>query len=116
MPRRRLSQGRRQSYCTARRHCQQRLAHLQRRRRTEDGMKISILLPTRDRLEYLRDAVTSVLREGAEDWEVIISDNQSFADVAGFVDSIGDERVRYFRSERLLPVSDNWNNALRQST
>jgi len=79
-------------------------------------MKISILIPTRDRLQYLRYAIASVLREEETDWEVIVSDNDSREDVAGYVAELGDERIRYFRTDRPLPVTDNWNNALNHST
>ena len=38
-------------------------------------MKFSVLLPTRNRLEYLRFAVESVLRQDDPGWELVISDN-----------------------------------------
>ncbi|MGD0455559.1 MAG: glycosyltransferase family A protein, partial [Solirubrobacteraceae bacterium] len=79
-------------------------------------MKISVLLPTRDRLELLRHAVASVLRIDDPDWEVVISDNCSSGDVAGYVASLGDERIRHLRTPELLSVTENWNNALEHST
>jgi glycosyltransferase involved in cell wall biosynthesis len=79
-------------------------------------MKISVLLPTRDRLELLRHAVASVRRLDDPDWEVVISDNCSSGDVAGFVASLDDERIRYLRTPELLSVTENWNNALDNST
>jgi glycosyltransferase involved in cell wall biosynthesis len=77
-------------------------------------MKFSILLPTRNRLEYLKLAVESVLRQDCEDWEITISDNQSRQDVAGYVTSLADERIACSRTKRIvpLPVTDNWNRAL----
>jgi len=78
-------------------------------------MLFSVLLPTHDRLEYLRFAVESVQRQDEEDWELIVSDNASTDDIAGFVQGLGDERVRYVRTERFVPVTENWNNALRHS-
>jgi glycosyltransferase involved in cell wall biosynthesis len=79
-------------------------------------MKISILLPTRNRLELLRHAVASVRRQEDENWEVVISDNDSEEDIAGYVESLQDERVRYLRTPRALPVTENWNNALAAAT
>jgi hypothetical protein len=79
-------------------------------------MKISILLPTRDRLELLRHAVASVRRSDNLDWEIVISDNCSSGDVAGYVASLEDERVRHLRTPELLSVTENWNNALDNST
>lgn len=79
-------------------------------------MKFSILLPTRNRLDLLRYAVESVRLQDYQDWEIIISDNASTEDVAAFAASCEDERIRYFRTERLLPVTENWNAALERSS
>ncbi len=75
-------------------------------------MKFSVLLPTRNRLEYLRSAVGSVLRQDYPHWELIISDNCSEQDVRGYVESVGDPRIKYFRTDRPVGVTENWNNAL----
>ncbi|MGO9956929.1 MAG: methyltransferase domain-containing protein [Solirubrobacteraceae bacterium] len=79
-------------------------------------MLISVLLPTRDRLEYLRYAVESVVRQDDGEWEIVVSDNDSAEDIAGYVEGLGDSRIRYVRTDQLVPVTENWNNALRNST
>lgn len=79
-------------------------------------MKFSILLPTRNRVRYLAFAMQTVLRQDYDDWEIIVSDNDSEEDVAGLCRSLGDARVKYVRTREFLPVTDNWNNALSQST
>ena len=79
-------------------------------------MKISVLLPTRDRLELLRHAVTSITRLEDPDYEIVISDNCSSGDVEGYVASLGTARVRYVRTPEVLSVTENWNNALAHST
>src|SRR4051812_46145016 len=79
-------------------------------------MRFSALLPTRNRLHYLRFAVESVLRQDDPDWELVVSDNDSEDDIAGYVASLGDDRVRYVRTDSFVPVTENWNNALRHST
>ena len=78
-------------------------------------MKFSVLLPTRNRLEYLRYAIESVRRQDYVNWEVVVSDNDSQDDIAGYVRSLGDDRIRYVRTDRLIPVTENWNNALHHS-
>lgn len=78
-------------------------------------MKFSVLLPTRNRLELLRFAVESVLRQDYQDWEIVISDNHSDQDIAGYVRSLADDRIRYHRTEAFVPVTENWNNALERS-
>ena len=79
-------------------------------------MKVSVLLPTRNRLELLRYAIESVRRQAYQDWEIVVSDNDSGEDVAGYVAGLGDPRIRYVRTPRFVPVTDNWNNALVHSS
>jgi glycosyltransferase involved in cell wall biosynthesis len=79
-------------------------------------MTISILLPTRNRLDYLKLAIETVRRQSSSDWEIVISDNDSEQDIAGYVASLGDERIRYSRTAGFLPVTENWNTALAMST
>jgi glycosyltransferase involved in cell wall biosynthesis len=76
---------------------------------------VSILLPTRNRLEFLRYAIETVLRQDDPDWEIVVSDNDSEDDIAGHVATLRDERVRYVRTPQFVPVTDNWNNALEHS-
>jgi glycosyltransferase involved in cell wall biosynthesis len=75
-------------------------------------VKFSVLLPTRNRLEYLKYAIESVRRQDYGDWEIIVSDNFSEDDIAGFVSSLGEDRARYFRTSEFVSVTTNWNNAL----
>lgn len=75
-------------------------------------MKFSVLLPTRNRLELLVRAIETVRRQHYENWEIIVSDNCSEEDVAGYVASLDDSRIKYFCTESFVPVTDNWNNAL----
>lgn len=79
-------------------------------------MKFSVLLPTRNRLELLKAALYSILNQDFEDWEVIVSDNFSDEDVSGYVLSLNDPRIKCFRTESFVPVTDNWNHALKRSS
>jgi len=79
-------------------------------------MKFSVLLPTRNRLEYLRYAVETVRRQDYADWEIVISDNDSVDDIAGFVTEMDDPRIIYRRTASFVPVTENWNNALDASS
>jgi hypothetical protein len=79
-------------------------------------MKFSVLLPTYNRLDILKYAVQSVLMQDYDDWELIVSDNQSEDDVKGYIESLADDRIYYSRTERLLNVTANWNRALDRAT
>ena len=76
---------------------------------------VSVLLPTRNRLEYLRYAIETVRRQDDGDWEIVVSDNDSEEDIAGHVAGLGDARIRYVRTASFVPVTDNWNTALKHS-
>jgi len=78
-------------------------------------MKFSVLLPTRNRLDLLSYAIETVRRQDYSDWEVIVSDNFSEEDIAGYVSSLNDPRIKYFRTEKFIPVTENWNNSLANS-
>lgn len=78
-------------------------------------MKFSVLIPTRNRLEFLKYAVQSVLEQDYDDWELIISDNDSEDDVFGFIKSLDEPRIKYSKTEKFLSVTDNWNRALDRS-
>lgn len=79
---------------------------------------LSVLLPTRNRLEFLRQAVETVRRQDDPDWELVISDNDSEEDIGGWYeqDLAADERIRYVRTPSFVPVTENWTNALEQAT
>jgi len=53
-----------------------------------------------------------VRRQDYQDWEIVISDNCSEDDIAGFVLSLDDTRVKYVRTESFVPVTDNWKQRL----
>jgi glycosyltransferase involved in cell wall biosynthesis len=76
----------------------------------------SVLLPTRNRLEYLRYAIETVRRQDYSDWEIIVSDNFSEDNIGEYIASLAEPRIVYRRTDKSLPVTDNWNNALDQSS
>ena len=78
-------------------------------------MKFSVLLPTRNRLDLLSRAIETVRRQDYDDWEIIVSDNYSEENIADYILSLGDERIKYFRTDSFIPVTDNWNNAIEKS-
>jgi glycosyltransferase involved in cell wall biosynthesis len=53
-----------------------------------------------------------VLRQDSDEWQIVISDNCSDQDVAAYAASLKDARVIYSRTERVVPVTANWNRAL----
>jgi len=69
----------------------------------------SVVIPTRGRPAYLRDAVGSALLQSMTDLEVVVSDNHNDALTRSVVEPFeSDGRLRYFRTDRLLSMPDHW--------
>ena len=77
--------------------------------------RFSIVIPTHDRLHLLRDAIETVQRQAFKNWEVVVFDNSSSQPVKAHVDGLADERIRFFRSDAFLPVTDSWNRAINEA-
>jgi len=78
-------------------------------------MKFSVMLPTRNRLDLLSNTIETVRRQNYSDWEIIVFDNFSEEDIVGYVQSLNDPRIKCYRTDKFVPVTDNWNNALAKS-
>ncbi|MEZ7892924.1 MAG: glycosyltransferase family 2 protein [Candidatus Wallbacteria bacterium] len=62
-------------------------------------MKLSICIPTYNRAEYLRKAVSSVLAYNGDEIELIVQDNCSIDNTSAVVKSIHDTRLKYYRND-----------------
>jgi glycosyltransferase involved in cell wall biosynthesis len=58
---------------------------------------VSIVLPTYDRLAYLKEAVQSVLAQTVADWELIVVDDGSTDDTAAWLESLVEPRITVVR-------------------
>src|SRR5260370_42182074 len=72
----------------------------------------SIVIPTRDRLSLLKDAIETVRCQEVADWELVIFDNASTDPIREHVIGLNDTRIRYERSDEFLPVTSSWNRAI----
>ena len=80
-------------------------------------MKFSVLLPTRNGGKYLKSCIESVLSQNYEDMELIVFDNANTDNTAEVVNSYSsDKRLKYLRTDNVVSVTDNWNNALKKSS
>ena len=78
---------------------------------------VSVLIPTYNRAEFLREAVRSALLQTCQDLEVLVSDNASSDETEGVVaEFLGDPRFRYIRQPRNLGMVRNWRAALEASS
>lgn len=59
--------------------------------------KVSVIIPTHNRAELLRSAITSVLNQTYQDFEVIVVDDASTDETRGALASFNDPRIKYIR-------------------
>ena len=58
---------------------------------------VSVVITTFNRADFIRDSIESVLTQTVQDFEVLVLDDGSTDDTQSVVESISDERVRYFK-------------------
>ena len=78
-------------------------------RRRVTGAKVTIAIPTLNRVGYLRLALESALGQTYENIEVIVSNNASTDDTAQYLGLCTDARLRVLQQPELLPMTENWN-------
>ena len=75
-------------------------------------MRLSIIIPTRERADYLAAAIRSCLESGVQDLEVMVLDNASQDNTRDVVQQFSDPRVRYEVSGQRLSMRDNFERGL----
>jgi glycosyltransferase involved in cell wall biosynthesis len=68
---------------------------------------VSVIIPTFNRLQYLRASIDSVLKQSFRDFEVIVQDNASVEDPAPLIAGLGDARVRLYRNATNIGQTNN---------
>jgi glycosyltransferase involved in cell wall biosynthesis len=76
----------------------------------------SVCIPTRDRPDYLKSAIESVLSQSFSDLELVISDNSTDERTGAVVESFHDDRIRYYRTDGNVELVDNWISVLSKTT
>jgi len=71
--------------------------------------------PTRERAGTLPFALTTCLEQAFDDYEILVSDNNSTDDTRRVVDELGGGRARYIRTGGDLSMRDSWEFALMQA-
>lgn len=78
--------------------------------------KYSILIPTRNREEYLPFAIESVLSQNRDDVELIVSDNFSKDSTSNYLAGLSDCRLMVVRPPSEMPMSRHYEYILSQAT
>jgi glycosyltransferase involved in cell wall biosynthesis len=77
---------------------------------------VSVIIPTRDRSDFLPIAIESVRSQTFQDLEIIVIDDASGDDTAEVVASIQDPRIRYVRHDARKHVSETRNTGIRKAS
>ncbi len=72
---------------------------------------VSLLVPTRNRLPYLKHTLQSALNQNDADLEIIVADNATDDGTREYLASLGN-RIKVVRSETALSMTDNWHRGL----
>tara|TARA_B100002019_G_C21267073_1_gene599994 strand:+ start:667 stop:1596 length:930 start_codon:yes stop_codon:yes gene_type:complete len=85
------------------------------------NLYISVVIPTHNRKLLLKRALESLLHQSYQQFECIVHDNFSNDGTDVFVENWVKENkpefeIRYFRSQNLLPILDNWEKAIEKAS
>jgi glycosyltransferase involved in cell wall biosynthesis len=69
---------------------------------------ISVVIPTRDRPQFVRQALKSLAAQTFSDFDVVVADNPANAPCDRVVSEFEDDRFRYLPAERPLSMHENW--------
>lgn len=79
-------------------------------------MLLSIIIPTKDRYQYLRECITTVLAIDSNDFELVIQDNTAEnAEIIPFIEGIEDMRLHYYYNGEHATETGNVNRAIENS-
>jgi glycosyltransferase involved in cell wall biosynthesis len=74
--------------------------------------RYSVLVPTRERPATLVHTLATVAGTGRDDCEIVVADNASGPETRRVVDGFASPRLRYTRSETVIPMAENWERGL----
>jgi glycosyltransferase involved in cell wall biosynthesis len=80
--------------------------------------KFSILVPTRQRPDTLLATLATLIWQPGDDYEIVVADNFGDEDVAAVIAAAQQRhpRIRHIRSDRVLPMAENWERGLAACT
>jgi len=81
------------------------------------NLRFSIVIPTRERADTLKYCLqTCVEQELFDNYEIIVSDNNSSQATKDVVDSFNNNRIRYFSTGKTLAMYENFEFAISKAT
>jgi len=79
----------------------------------ESMPKFSIVIPARNRAYTLYYTLKTCLNQyGFDDYEIVVSDNCSEDNTAEMIKGLNSEKIKYFKTDSVLAMTDNFNFAI----
>lgn len=78
----------------------------------------SVMIPTRNRPEYLETMLLNLLQQAPPEAEMqieVIDNCSTVGDIQEIVERVGQGRIGYFRQDHSVPVNENFNTAVRRA-
>ena len=76
---------------------------------------VSIIMPSYNCGQYLRESIGSVLAQTYTNWELLFVDDGSIDDTEMIMSSYKDSRIRYFKNDPKCGAAESRNRALREA-
>ena len=74
--------------------------------------RVSIIVPTFNRVGYLRETIASILQQDYHDFDLVVADNASTDGTAELLAAVNDPRLRHARRATNIGWRANFNQAL----
>ena len=77
--------------------------------------RFSIVVPTRNRPDTLRSALTTCIAQNYDDYEIVVCDNSEGRDSEEVVRDLASPRIRYLAPSQALAMSANWERGVTEA-
>lgn len=78
--------------------------------------KISVIIPLFNKVDFIKEAIDSVLNQTFQDFEIIVVDDGSTDGSQEIVKSYTDKRIRFYQNEKNLGTAENANRCIELAT
>ncbi len=82
----------------------------------ENRPLLSVAIPTRNRQRYCIEAIKHILSYDNQDFELVVHDHSDNKEVADFVLTISDDRLKYIYTEEPLSSSENMSRSIEMAS
>jgi glycosyltransferase involved in cell wall biosynthesis len=91
----------------------QALALLEERGANGTEPSVTVCIPTRNRVGYLTEAISSVLQQSRPDWTILVGDNASTDATPALLAALSGPHLQVLRHDSLRPRVENYNELIR---